>query len=76
VAWRENRAAYPQGVVSRDPDAIDSEFVCILRPITRATTPDGGPLRHRVPHAARRWAACERPVPAQRIIEGDPKLSV
>jgi alkaline phosphatase D len=63
-------------IVTAGPDRIDTEFVCIVRPIKRATTPDGGPLRYRVTHSARRWAAGERPVMAQRITEGDPKLSV
>jgi alkaline phosphatase D len=32
-------------VVTAGPEAVESEFVCIPRPIARATTPDGGPLR-------------------------------
>jgi len=69
-------AGHGYTVVSAGPDAIDTEFVCIVRPITRATTPDGGPLRYRVAHRATRWAGGERPVMEQRVIEGDPKLSV
>jgi alkaline phosphatase D len=63
-------------VVTARADAIETEFVCIPRPITRATTPDGGPLRYRVSHRAARWAGGNRPVMEQRVIEGDPKLSV
>ena len=69
-------AGHGYAVVTAGPDAIDTEFVCIVRPIARATTPDGGQLRYRVAHKAVRWQAGERPVLAQRIIEGDPKLSV
>jgi alkaline phosphatase D len=69
-------AGHGYAVVTAGPDAIDTEFVCIVRPIARATTPDGGPLRYRVSHSAKRWAAGERPTLEQRVIEGDPKLSI
>jgi alkaline phosphatase D len=63
-------------VVTADADAIQTEFVCIHRPISRAATPDGGPLRYRVRHTAQRWTAGKRPELIQEIIEGDPGLSV
>jgi alkaline phosphatase D len=69
-------AGHGYAVVSAGPDAIDTEFVCIVRPIARATTPDGGPLRYRVSHHAKRWAAGDRPTLEQRVMEGDPKLSI
>ncbi len=63
-------------VVTAGPDAIETEFVCIPRPIARAPGEDGGPLRYRVVHRARRWRAGERPRLEQHVVEGDPKLSV
>jgi alkaline phosphatase D len=69
-------AGHGYTVISAGPDAIDSEFVCIVRPITRATTDDGGPLRYRVSHRAVRWQAGQRPVMTQTVLEGDPKLSI
>lgn len=63
-------------VVTAGPGSIETEFVCIPRPITRAETPDGGPIRYRVTHRAKCWRAGERPVLEQRVIEGDPKLSI
>lgn len=54
----------------------ECEFVCIPRPLERSATDDGGPLRYRVVHTVRRWAAGERPVLQQRVIEGDPGLSL
>jgi alkaline phosphatase D len=63
-------------VVAAGPDAIHTDFVCIPRPITRATTPDGGPLRYRVRHSARMWGPGERPVLRQELIEGDPGLAI
>ena len=59
-----------------DAEAMETEFVCIPRPVTRAATPDGGPLRYRLQHRARRWAAGERPSLELRVIEGDPGLGV
>ena len=58
-------------VVTAGPEAIITEFVCIPRPITRAATPDGGPLRYRVRHTAQRWRAGEQPRLAQSVLEGD-----
>ncbi|MEP6573829.1 MAG: alkaline phosphatase D family protein [Gemmatimonadota bacterium] len=63
-------------VVTAGPDAVETEFVCIPRPIARAVTDDGGPLRYRVVHRAARWGAGQHPVLTQRVLEGDPKLSV
>jgi alkaline phosphatase D len=57
-------------------DAIETEFLAIPRPIHRSESPDGGPILYRVTHRASRWKAGERPRLTQRILEGDPKLSV
>lgn len=57
-------------------DEMRTEFVCIPRPIARAGTPDGGPLRYRIVHSAKLWAAGERPRLVQQVLEGDPGLSV
>ncbi len=69
-------AGHGYAVVTAGPDAIDTEFVCIVRPITRATTPDGGPLRYRVSHRANIWQVGTAPKLEQRMLEGDAKLSV
>ena len=69
-------AGHGYAVVTAGPDAIDTEFVCVVRPITRATTPDGGPLRYRVSHRAAMWQPGARPTLEQRVMEGDAKLSV
>jgi alkaline phosphatase D len=69
-------AGHGYTVITAGPDAIDSEFVCIVRPIARATTPDGGPLRYRVSHRASMWRPGTPPKLEQRILEGNPKLSV
>ena len=69
-------AGHGYAVVSAGPDAIDTEFVCIVRPIARAATPDGGPLRYRVSHRASLWRPGTPPKLEQRVLEGDAKLSV
>jgi alkaline phosphatase D len=63
-------------VVIAGSDTLETEFVCIPRPITRAQTPDGGPLRYRVRHTAHRWRAGEKPKLTQQVLEGDPGLAL
>lgn len=63
-------------VVRADGAAIETEFVCIPRPLERSPTPDGGPLAYRVSHRAKLWGKGERPKLEQRVLEGDPKLSI
>jgi len=36
------------------PDALDTEFVAIPRPLERIDRPDGGPLAYRVVHRVKR----------------------
>ena len=60
-------------VTSRD---IETEFVCIPRPIRRSESEDGGPLRYRVVHRAALWRPGKRPLLEQAVREGDPKLSL
>jgi alkaline phosphatase D len=64
------------GVVRASMDRMDTEFVCIPRPIERSATEDGGPLRYRVVHSAKLWGKGERPVLEQTVLEGDAKLSI
>jgi alkaline phosphatase D len=62
-------------VVRATGEFIETEFVCIPRPIERNLAPDGGPLRYRVAFRAAPWAAGEKPVLAMRMIEGDAPFS-
>ena len=63
------------GVVSVDANRMVTDFVCIPRPIERAATPDGGPLRYRVRHEVPLWRTGERPQLKQVVLEGDAGLS-
>lgn len=69
-------AGHGYATVRVTPDALETEFVCIPRPIDRSSTPDGGPLLYRVTHKARLWKRGERPVLEQRVLEGTPALSI
>jgi alkaline phosphatase D len=62
--------------VRATPDVLETEFVCVERPIARNTSPDGGPLRYRVLHRARLWKHGESPNLEQQVLEGAPKLSL
>jgi alkaline phosphatase D len=64
------------GVVSVDARRMVTDFVCIPRPIERAATPDGGPLRYRVRHEVPLWRAGERPEMTQTVVEGNADLSL
>jgi alkaline phosphatase D len=63
-------------LVQATPQWIEVEFVCIPRPIDRSTEPDGGPLRYRVTHRARRWRKDERPQLEQHMVEGSAPFSI
>jgi alkaline phosphatase D len=63
-------------VVTATSTTFATEFVCIPRPLERATRPDGGPLVYRVRHHAKLWRSDEAPRLEQQIVEGDPRFSV
>ena len=57
-------------------EAFETEFVCIPRPLERSAAVDGGPILYRVSHRTPLWRKGERPKMEQRVIEGNPELSV
>jgi alkaline phosphatase D len=63
-------------VVRLDGRAMETEFVCIPRPLERAERPDGGPLVYRVIHRAALWRAGEPPVLQRTRLEGTPPLAL
>jgi alkaline phosphatase D len=63
-------------VVRATSEAIETEFVCIPRPIERSDRQDGGMLRYRVRFRAARWETGKTPKLEMQVIEGDPKFSV
>jgi alkaline phosphatase D len=78
VWYPENR---PQGghghaVVRATSDALETEFVCIPRPLERSDRLDGGPLAYRCRHHVRLWRNGDAPKMETRIVEGDAPFSV
>ena len=63
-------------VVHATNSFIETEFVCIPRPIERSDRPDGGALSYRVKFRTDRWKNGEAPKLQMQIIEGDPRFSV
>lgn len=57
-------------------DAIETEFVCIPRPLERSAGEDGGPLKYRVRFRSQLWNAKEQPKIDMQVMEGDPKFSI
>ena len=62
--------------VRASADTWECEFVCIPRPIEPVTRRDGGPLLYRVVHRTPLWSKGERPQIEQRVVEGNPALSL
>jgi alkaline phosphatase D len=63
-------------VVRASAEALETEFVAIPRPLERSPGVDGGALAYRVVHRAAMWKPSEAPKLEQRVLEGDPKLSI
>ncbi|CAM3249323.1 Phosphodiesterase [Sphingomonas antarctica] len=59
-------------VVTAGSEVIETEFVCVPRPVTRAATADGGPIRYRVAHRVERWRAGEKMKLDQQVSAGEP----
>lgn len=59
-----------------DAETMQTDFVCIERPLERREEADGGPLRYRVRHEATLWRAGERPNIRQAVLEGDVGLAI
>jgi alkaline phosphatase D len=63
-------------VVHATSDYMETEFVCIPRPIERSNRPDGGALSYRVKLRSELWESGETPKLQMQILEGDPRFSV
>ncbi len=62
--------------VRASADELETEFVCIPRPLERNEGEDGGPLVYRAVHRVSRWTTGERPQLRQEIVEGDAGLAI
>lgn len=57
-------------------DAFECEFVCIPRPSEDVMEPDGGQVLYRVSHRVPLWTHGQRPSLEQKVLEGNPVLSL
>lgn len=64
------------GIVRASGSALECEFVCIPPPAEHDSRSDGGPLLYRVVHRSPLWNRNERPAINQRLVEGNPELSI
>jgi alkaline phosphatase D len=62
--------------VRASPQELETEFVCIPRPLERSGTEDGGRLVYRAVHRVQLWGPGERPELRQEIVEGDAGLAI
>lgn len=62
--------------VRASPQELETEFVCIPRPLERCDTADGGPIAYRAVHRVQLWRPGERPEMRQEIVEGDAGLAI
>jgi alkaline phosphatase D len=69
-------AGHGYATVRVSPHELETEFVCIPRPLERSGAEDGGPLRYRVVHRVALWRPGERPQMRAEVVEGDAGLSI
>lgn len=63
-------------VVHATSNNLETQFVCIPRPIERAQTADGGPILYRAQFRSALWKKGETPKLTTEIVEGDPRFSI
>jgi alkaline phosphatase D len=68
-------AGHGYSVVRATSGSIETEFVCIPRPLERSNGEDGGPLRYRVKVRAQLWEKGKAPKLETQVLEGDAKFS-
>lgn len=63
-------------LVRATSNALEVEFVCIVRPLERSERADGGPLAYRVVHRVKRWTHDAAPQIERTKVEGTLPLVV
>jgi len=63
-------------IVKAAADELETEFVCIPRPVTRSERPDGGPILYRARNRSQLWRAHETPKVESTVVEGEARFSV
>jgi alkaline phosphatase D len=63
-------------VVRASETDLQTEFVCLPRPIERSDKPDGGPLRYQVRFTTALWKNGEAPKMKTELLQGDARFSM
>jgi alkaline phosphatase D len=63
-------------IVRATSEALETEFVCIPRPVERSKGQDGGELKYRAKFRAWLWSRDQVPRLEMQIVDGDPRFSV
>jgi alkaline phosphatase D len=63
-------------VVRVTSESLETEFVCIPRPLERSDRKDGGPLNYRVRSRTVLWEKGETPRLDVQVLDGDPRFSL
>jgi alkaline phosphatase D len=63
-------------VVRATSTDLQTEFVCIPRPVHRQEAPDGGPILYRARNVTSLWKAGEKPKLKTAVVEGEAPFSV
>ncbi len=63
-------------VVHATGEFLETEFVCIPRPVERSDRPNGGALSYRVRSRTALWKNGDAPKLQMQLLEGDPKFSL
>jgi alkaline phosphatase D len=69
-------AGHGYSVVRVTNEMLETEFVCIPRPIERSERADGGPIVYRTRHRAPLWRKGEKPTLELQVLEGNPRFSI
>jgi alkaline phosphatase D len=62
-------------VVQAAENELQTEFVCIPRPVNRSERADGGPIVYRARSRSRLWRAGEAPKIESTVVEGEARFS-
>jgi alkaline phosphatase D len=57
-------------------EILETEFVCIPRPLERSERGNGGPVLYRTRHRVRLWRKGQAPRLELQVLEGNPQFSI
>jgi phosphodiesterase/alkaline phosphatase D-like protein len=76
LLWTRRPPTGENPALKLNVEVIETEFVCIPRPLEPSDRPDGVALSYRVRFRTGLWESGEAPKLQMQILEGDPKFSL